>query len=120
MKNQEIKGKSGLVLEKLSENELEIITAGMDSGSESVGFDFLAGLWIPFDAIGRLVFGPKGNDGFSRAQVAGFLVSSVGLSVVLEVICYGVYKCGSAVVRKLRSKPVSKVASDKTNVVSRA
>ncbi len=116
MKNQEINGKSGLVLEKLSENELEIITAGMDSGSESVGFDFLAGLWIPFDAIGRLVFGPKGNDGLSRAQAAGFLVSAVGLSAVLEVVCYGIYKGGSAVVRKLKRKPVNKVARQDATV----
>ena len=115
MKNQAIKGQSCLTLEKLSENELEIITAGMDSdsksvGSKSVGFDFLVGLGIPFYAIGCLVFGPKDDDDLSRAEMAGFLVSAVGLSAVLEVVCYGIYKGGSTVVRKLKRKPVNKVA----------
>lgn len=113
MKNQAIKGQSCLTLEKLSENELEIITAGMDSGSkspESFVFNFFVGFMIIPLSIKNLVFGPENKDDLPRAQAAGLLVSAVGLSAVLEVVCYGIYKGGSAVVRKLKRKPVNKVA----------
>jgi len=119
MKNQEIKEKSGLVLEKLSDNELEIITAGMDFGSkssESFVFDFFAGFMITPLSIKNLIFGPENKDDLPRAQAAGFLVSAVGLSAVLEVVCYGIYKGGSAVVRKLKRKPVNKVARQDATV----
>ena len=82
------------------------------------GSDFLDGLRVPFYVIGCLVFGPKRNDDPSRAQVAGFLVSAVGLSAVLEVVCYGIYKGGSAVVRKLKRKPVNKVARQDAAVLA--
>lgn len=118
MKNQEIKGKPGLTLEKLGENELEIITAGTDSGcglfgSFVGGFLCGVGFWPLTITIGPFIIDDNTNNGYFYAGVLAAFIP-------LEAAYYVIYKIGSAVVRKLKRKPVDKVDSDKKSVVPKA
>lgn len=116
MKNQEIKEKSGLVLESFSQNELDTVFGG---GVEVYLGDFCKGLLLIPDLFYASISGKRfDGDAEDKISVACGAMGIVIFVVAFEAVCYGIYKGGSAVVRKLKRKSVKKEAvSGKQNVV---
>ena len=115
MKNQEIKEKSGLVLEKLSENELDTICGGGDvlNGVEDGAEKWLTGfISIPNAFWGActgkdLLNADTTVDQFDSAFIFTGALTFIGL---LDVVLCGYYYAVCKINKKLKRKPVNKAA----------
>lgn len=96
MKNQEIKGKSCLTLEKLSDNELETVVGG------SIKWENLM-----VAIMQSLLFQIDMSSNRKYKDIVAFAAA-----------CYLIYRGGLAVVRELKSKPPIKTTSENKSVTA--
>lgn len=110
MKNQEIKGNPGLILEKLDESELQTVIGGGnccdDDGCIKIFFIMMRNRPNLADDVVGLLFGYEGA--YKKMPMFSFVCTCV--------FAYGFYSIISAVERKLKRKPVNKVARQDATV----